>query len=119
MNSSIPAPKPPSGVRSESRNVGSGPSRIPRFVNRPIQIIQNNRRSLPIAQNRISNVQRRRSRQSMIGPSRPPIRRSIPPARPNRPTRASLLRNQRIVQNVRRNPERNRRPPRRFEDYQM
>ena len=121
-NSSKPAPKPPSGVRSGSRNVGSGTSRIPRFVDRPIQIIQNNRRSLPLVQNRISNVQpvqRRRSRQSMIGPSRPPIRRSIPPARPNRPTRASLLRNQQIEQNVRRNPPRNRRPPRRFEDFQM
>ena len=119
VNSSNPAPKPPSGVRSGSRNVGSGPSRIPRFVNRPVQIIQNNRRSLPIAGNRISNVQRRRTRQSVIGLSRPPIRRSIPSARPDRPTRTSLLRNQRIDQTVRRNPNRDRRPPRRFADYQM
>ena len=118
VNSSKPAPKPPSGVRSGSRNGGSAPSRIPRIVDRPIQIIQNNRRSLPIAQNRISNVQRRRSRQSLIGP-RPPIRRSILPARPNRPTRTSLLRNQRIEQNVRRYPTRDRRPPGRFADYQM
>ena len=116
-NSSNPVPKPPSGERLQTRNVTSGTSRIPRFVRKPVQIIQNNRRSLPIVQNRISNIPRRRSRQSVIGPIRPPIRRSFqPPALPIRPTRASLLRNQN--QDVRRST-RVRRPPRRFQDFQM
>ena len=119
VNSQNPVPKLPFGVRSTSRNVNSGPSRIPKIVNRPIQTIQNNRRSLPNAQNRISNDQRRRTRQSVIGLSRPPIRRSIPSARPNRPTRSSLLRNQRITETVRRNPQRDRRPPNRFKDFQL
>ena len=119
VNSSKSSPEPPSGVRSGSRNVHSGPTRIPRIINRPIQMIQNNRRSMPIPQNRISNVQRRRSRQSVIGISRPPIRRSFQPARPERPTRTSLLRNQRIQPAVRRNPNRDRRLPKRFDGFQM
>jgi len=119
VNSSKSSPEPPSGVRSGSRNVHSGPSRIPRIINRPIQVIQNNRRSLPIVQNRISNVQRRRTRQSVIGISQP-IRRSFQPARPQRPTRTSLLRNQRIEETVRRTrPIRDRRLPKRFDGFQM
>ena len=75
---------------------------------------------MPIVQNRISNVQRRRSRQSVTGISRQPIRRSFQPARPQRPTRTSLLRNQRIEETVRRTrPIRDRRLPKRFDGFQM
>ena len=122
-NSSNPVPKPPLGERLQTRNVTSGTSRIPRIIDRPVQIIQNNRRSLPIVQNRIQNVPRRRLRQSMVGPIRQPIR-SIQPARPNRPPRVSLPRNRQISAqrdqvNVRRNPFRDRRRPQKFDDFVM
>ena len=103
------------------KNVNSGTSRIPRIINRPVQIIQNNRRSLPTRQNQ--NAHSRRLRQSVAVPYRQSISRRNSTARNiPRPTRASILRDQRISQSrnaapVRRYPDRDRRPPSRFNDF--
>ena len=120
QNSTVSMSKPPFEERSRKRNVKSGTSRIPRIINRPVQIIQNNRRSLPIVQNQ--HTHSRRLRQSIAVPYRQSISRRNSTARNiPRPTRASILRDQRVSQSrnapVRRYPDRDRRPPSRFNDF--
>ena len=120
-NPTVSVPKPPFEERAGIRNVNPGISKIPRIINRPIQVIQNNRRSLPTLQHQ--NAHSRRSRQSIAVPLRQSIRRHNSSARNiSRPTRASILRDQRISVSrnstaVRRNPIRDRRPPPRYRDF--
>ena len=121
QNCTEPVQEPPFEELSGLKNVNSGTSRIPRIINRPVQIIQNNRRSLPTIQNQ--NAHSRRLRQSIAVPYRQSISRRNSTARNiPRPTRASILRDQRISQSrnaatVRRNPVLDRRPPSRFNDF--